>query len=1727
MKQMAIRALSLLLVSILVLGMGVFSSAALQGDVNNDGQITIFDALMILKASTNGTNLSNSDLNGDGRTTLLDVIRVLKLISTGEVPELNEKDESTKEVVVENGVVKEAVSINGEKVSAAVPEGVAVNEGVDALTLSVTALDNNSGNITASEDEETITYDVHVEGVSTSNDVAIIVDLGAILEQGQNFGNVTLYHIENGETVKMTQVMTLAELDAHNEFYYNPESGNVYVALATFSQVVAVANTVNAWNGVYDTTWYNTADTSFKIANADQLAGFAQIVGGMAEGIEADTFEGKTVTLLADINLGDDEANNNPDIIFYPIGYYNSTGKYDRVTGETVSSGYKAFKGTFDGMGHTIANFYQNTWEMFGDYNDGYSGTPNYSRDGMGLFGKVYGGTVKNLTVENFSSDGEYATTGVIAAYADSDTDKSATFENIAIVNCNPRVYNIGNGGIVGCAGWYSKNTATEKPVIFRNITVDNTNKISALWGSYDVSCGGILGQYYPDSGCGISFENCHIAAQLDVYNDVCANYQYYWYRYSGMFIGTIRDNVTENGYTVANTADITATNCTYTYGNWNEYWYCELVKNSLASYTHDHQFSRLTKIASVSEIQDASGNWNTEGNFVIPNADNTAAECYHIFKNSNGELYQHFHNVADESNPEIYETFDLNGDGELKDLKEDRTCYYIPFGQVFNGLGYGVKPTYTYKDFTLVENGPTKSEYKFASKNDAVTSYTPGETIKLGDLFEAIVDETKISKSSVYVSVTPATETGTASATYAVDLGNWENGTLTFAEDSKEAATVIITDYFYCTPTVITLESANAEPEATQKFNLVFENTAKYLYRVGNGNAVALSYLFSAADNASIGTVNVTVEAVDGLAVSGTYTPGTPWTSGTLKFSGTGVVKVTITDDYCIPTVLYLEVVDAKNITSATGTTTGGDFVLLCDINTSKYINYWNCTLYGNGFTYSLNGAPTNYDSKQGHGVLIAKNATFDNIAIIGDIYDKYGVYSNQDDYNAAIDATESTFKNCYIANCSTPIRAIGVTLINSTLYGGTVANLLISGGVNTLENVTTVNYNDGRGILGYGIVISDGASENVKMILNGELKQHNFVCSADKSAIPDQTALTLFSRMFESKYSDYHLNYNGTTYVNTGILSMVATFDESDITNNTGNGYVGSTVDYNGTKGYLYSIPASENSVDNNYNEATDPHKSAVQGDYLPTFTFDLGDQEISNEGADDTRYLTGNARGVEALYQNNESPVSLDLTKLASAYKYDGTNYTVSASYKDINGTVLGTDTTVSLTDSGTLEFAVTDNIFYGVNGEKLNKSVTRIYKIPVTVSVKQAAIKNATIKFSSNSITGNYEKKTGTFGTTEGYYLSFNLFKNLTVTDYDADGTAETVNLNANIISTEYEYVVANNAWNGVTIKITYALNDVGDSNRVLTFTLGTPEDLNSPSPANGGKAITMNNGTIKSSGFVGKSSTGTWPITYFSFKGNNGSTVEYNSNSNSNITVKFTEVSSGGGGGCVTPDTLVTLADGTQKRMDEVTYTDLLLVWDFFNGEYTTTTAAIIDNHGFDNYTITTVNFANGASVNTINGHGFFDVDINRFVLLDENNVADYVGHTFLVQNADGFVETTLESYSVKEEHVESWSILTAEYHNCILNGMLTLTPGQIDGSPEYLMPFAVGDDMKYDAEAMAADVAEYGLYTYEDFAHVITPEQFNALNLQYFKVAVGKGAITYNQIIYLLNLHMN
>ncbi len=56
--------------------------------------------------------------------------------------------------------------------------------------------------------------------------------------------------------------------------------------------------------------------------------------------------------------------------------------------------------------------------------------------------------------------------------------------------------------------------------------------------------------------------------------------------------------------------------------------------------------------------------------------------------------------------------------------------------------------------------------------------------------------------------------------------------------------------------------------------------------------------------------------------------------------------------------------------------------------------------------------------------------------------------------------------------------------------------------------------------------------------------------------------------------------------------------------------------------------------------------------------------------------------------------------------------------------------------------------------------------------------------------------------------------------------------------------------------------------------------------------------------------------------------------------------------------------------------------------------------------------------------------------------------------------------------------------------------------------------------MTYDQEALQADIATYGLFTYEEFAEILpVPEIiYEAFNGQYLKIAMGKDLIDFDTL---------
>lgn len=219
------------------------------------------------------------------------------------------------------------------------------------------------------------------------------------------------------------------------------------------------------------------------------------------------------------------------------------------------------------------------------------------------------------------------------------------------------------------------------------------------------------------------------------------------------------------------------------------------------------------------------------------------------------------------------------------------------------------------------------------------------------------------------------------------------------------------------------------------------------------------------------------------------------------------------------------------------------------------------------------------------------------------------------------------------------------------------------------------------------------------------------------------------------------------------------------------------------------------------------------------------------------------------------------------------------------------------------------------------------------------------------------------------------------------------------------------------------------------------------------------------------------------------------------------------------GGCFAKGTLITVADGTQIPVENLKEGDNIIVFNHTTGDIDVAPISYIFHDGHKEYEVLTLRFGDVTSVDVLFEHGFFDTDSKRYVLINAENAKEYIGHRFYHATClNGAYEkkiVTLTDYSVHREETECYSVLTAAHINHIANGMLAVT----DDIKGIYNIFDLDDDYKYDAAKMAADIEQYGLFSYDEWSDYATAEQFAAFNGACLKVAIGKGLVTVNEIM--------
>lgn len=219
--------------------------------------------------------------------------------------------------------------------------------------------------------------------------------------------------------------------------------------------------------------------------------------------------------------------------------------------------------------------------------------------------------------------------------------------------------------------------------------------------------------------------------------------------------------------------------------------------------------------------------------------------------------------------------------------------------------------------------------------------------------------------------------------------------------------------------------------------------------------------------------------------------------------------------------------------------------------------------------------------------------------------------------------------------------------------------------------------------------------------------------------------------------------------------------------------------------------------------------------------------------------------------------------------------------------------------------------------------------------------------------------------------------------------------------------------------------------------------------------------------------------------------------------------------------CFASGTRILLSNGTYKNIDDLTYADKIMTWNFFESKYEAESIAILVDHGKKKCEIMDLVFSDGTRLSVVGSHGLFDYDLNDFVYLTPENCSRYINHRFVKNNSGKTELVRLKSTNTYLKITHAYSLTSAHNYNAVANGILTSPP-----PGEFYNWIPMNGKMRYDVKRFKADVEKYGLYDYSVFEpYGISYETFMAFNGQYLKIPVEKGIFQFEYIIDLFDTY--
>ena len=145
------------------------------------------------------------------------------------------------------------------------------------------------------------------------------------------------------------------------------------------------------------------------------------------------------------------------------------------------------------------------------------------------------------------------------------------------------------------------------------------------------------------------------------------------------------------------------------------------------------------------------------------------------------------------------------------------------------------------------------------------------------------------------------------------------------------------------------------------------------------------------------------------------------------------------------------------------------------------------------------------------------------------------------------------------------------------------------------------------------------------------------------------------------------------------------------------------------------------------------------------------------------------------------------------------------------------------------------------------------------------------------------------------------------------------------------------------------------------------------------------------------------------------------------------------------GACLAKGTKILLANGKYKKIEDIGYDDLLMVYNHEDGTFTNEYPIWIEKGNVsNNYQIIT--FSDGTTLTTIGQHSLFSMDDNRYVdVTDEStfHVGTNVLKTVKSKNGYKFKEVYITNIEKVNKKIDYYDVVSTRYYNVIANDVLT------------------------------------------------------------------------------------